>query len=241
MYQDPELIAMSDVHDSLKNLDKEQVKRVMDWISSKLNVELEDPAPVVDETPPPPIIQTVQAAQVVPVVQLAHPIIPSVPAMVEPQVESVDTIQVPEMIEVTPPVEESPEEEPEATKVEIDNKESKKLSTKGLGLKRYKHIENLFLAAEIKSVGSRILLAASYLQEKNGFEEMSSYDINSRLKKLGYGVSNITTAINTLLNKKIPLMMQTKKEGTSKQAKRKFKVTEAGLELAKTFLRSTVE
>ncbi len=236
MYQDPELIAMSEVHGSLKSLETGQIKRVLDWISSRLNVELEEAPP---ETPELPVIPT---AQVVPVVQLAQPIVSNLQPVVEPPAEPVAAVEADEADEAGEAevgVETTPE--PEAHPIQDENKKPMKLSTKGLGLKRYKNIENLFLAAEIKSVGSRVLLAAAYLQEKNDYEEMSSYDINSRLKKLGYGVSNITTAINTLLNKKTPLMMQTKKEGTSKQAKRKFKVTEEGLDLAKTFLRSAVE
>jgi hypothetical protein len=233
MHQDPELIAMSEVHDSLKSLDQGQVKRVLAWISSRLNVELEEPKLEPEE----PVVTPVAAtAQIVPVVQLAHPVVAPVTAAIEPAVNMAPVIET-----VKEDTEEEDITEPEKDIPSQESEKPKKMSTKGLGLKRYKNIENLFLAADIKSVGSRILLAAAYLQEKHEYDEMSSYDINSRLKKLGYGVSNITTAINTLLNKKTPLMMQTKKDGTSKQAKRKFKVTEEGLELAKSFLKSAVE
>ena len=210
MYQDPEISAMSQVFEALSGLDNAQIKRILDWITSKFGiVEAE-----ITETP-------VER--------------PSVEGEVETQVQPVKQ----ETVEVdVSPIEQGSTAEEDTIQPPA---EPKALSTKGLGLKRYKTIENLFLGANVTTVASRILLAAAYLQEKLNYKEVSSFDINSRLKKLGYGISNITTAINGLLSKKPPLMKQTKKEGSSKQAKRKFVVTEEGLEAAKTFLRSASE
>jgi len=202
MYHDLEINAMSEVLEALKDLNRTQIKRIIDWTTSKFGLmesenmqqtETEEVQPVKDEP-------------------------------VEVSVEPTDQDNIPAD---TPPLEVDPKTRP--------------LDTRGLGLKRYKSIENLFLASTVTTVASRILLAAAYLQEKLGFTEVSSFDINSRLKKLGYGVSNITTAINGLLTKKPPRMAQTKKEGDSKQAKRKFIVTEEGLDIAKTYLARTGE
>jgi hypothetical protein len=214
MYNDPEIIAMGQVYEVLKDLEGAQVKRILNWLSSRFGSEGEQPLPVASA-----------AAASTPSLEVQPPIPVSAPGA--------ET----EMVAEPEPVVE--EEIPEETvKPASDNKT---VSTKGLGMKRYKSIENLFLAADTDKVSSRILLAAAFLQEKHGYNEMSSYDINSRLKKLGYGVSNITTAINGLLKKKPPLMNQVRKEGSSKQAKRKFVVTEKGLEVAKTLLRSASE
>jgi hypothetical protein len=121
------------------------------------------------------------------------------------------------------------------------DEDEKSVSTKGFGLKRYKTIENLFLSANTKTVNSRILLAAAFLQEKLGFTEITSYDINSRLKKMGYGVSNITTALYGLFKKNPPWLEYVKKDGEPKQAKKKFTVTEEGIKIAKTYLKGTSE
>ena len=48
------------------------------------------------------------------------------------------------------------------------------------------------------------------------------------LKNLGHGVGNITRAFDTLRASKPALTVQTRKEGSSKQARKKFRVTTEG-------------
>lgn len=218
MYQDPEINAMSQVVEVLAGLDNRQITRILDWISSKF--ELTE-----SERKQQPSIK--QPADVV-----EEKITAEEPTEVSSEPANLDG----KAVEPAPPGAEV-EVEAEAK----DKTVTRTPSTKGLGLKRFKSIENLFLASNIKTVASRILLAAAYLQEKHNFKEVSSFDINSRLKKMGYGITNITTAINGLLAKKPPLMVQTRKVGDTKQAKRKFIVTEDGLKIAKTYLRSAGE
>ena len=209
MYHDPEINAMSEVLEALKDLNRPQIKRILDWTTSKFGVAESE------------IMQQPAVEQ---------PVEVSTATVVQPVVEE------PVAVSVEPADQDSIAAD--ITEPQADSK-TRPIDTKGLGLKRYKTIENLFLVANVTTVASRILLTAAYLQEKMGFTEVSSFDINSRLKKLGYGVSNITTAINGLLNKKPPRMTQTKKEGDSKQAKRKFVVTEEGINVAKTYLTSS--
>lgn len=217
MYNDPELNAMSEVYDVLKSLDLGQVNRILMWAASRLGVE---DAMISKDTP----VKTEPAAEGDSSASADEPVETEVKAD-EPPAQESDSAPAPQTEEATS------QEQPNAGEQE---EEKQKDVLKGLGLKRYKTIENLFLAANVTTVSSRILLAAAYLQEKKGMEELSSYDINSRLKKLGYGVPNITNSINTLLNKN--LMKQTRKQGDSKQAKRKFVVTSEGLLLARTYL-----
>ena len=248
MYDDPEISAMSNVLDALKGLDNNQVKRVLDWATSKFGLD-DVMRPVVTPTP---------AVQTVPLGQNSspNPITPvtqnnpgdSVHKTVVDKMPLDNTDQVAD--DVTENVhdednaltdEEVMESEEDDDLAEVNFDESATFITKSLGLERYENMENLFLGANVNTVGSRILLAAAFLQEKKNLDEVSSYEINSGLKKMGYGVTNITTAINSLLSKQPPLMKQTKKEGDSKQSKRKFMVTPEGLELAKTFLKNTVD
>ncbi len=101
---------------------------------------------------------------------------------------------------------------------------------------------DLFAEANVKKVSDKILLMAAYLQERLNFKEISSYDINFRLKRIGHGVQNISSSINGILKRKqreAPLMMELKKEGASKQARRKFRVTDDGLKKARSFLKSS--
>lgn len=225
MYNDPELNAMSEVYDVLKTFDPGQVNRILSWAANRLGVE-----EVMNKAEAPVITQTATVVQEPPAAVAPVPETPPETAPV-----TVDTSG--EQSDSSPETQASPQEseQSEQSGQPVEPVEEKpKDVLKGLGLKRYKTIENLFLSANVNSVSSRILLAAAYLQEKKGLEELSSYDINSRLKKLGYGVPNITNSINSLLNKN--LMKQTRKQGDSKQAKRKFVVTSDGLQLARTYL-----
>lgn len=106
----------------------------------------------------------------------------------------------------------------------------------------YDTVLDLFAEANVKKVSDKILLMAAYLQERLNFKEISSYDINFRLKRIGHGVQNISSSINGILKRKqreAPMMMELKKEGASKQARRKFKVTDEGLKKARSFLKSS--
>jgi hypothetical protein len=257
MYHDPEINAMGDVLNSLHGLDNHAVKRVLDWATSRFGLEVvEEEKEESTETEakedsekgqkdeegdeqaePDPQVTTPEAS--------ATPV--STEAQTAPQTQDVQDQSNPDQqgqseVAVAASAQAATGENnnaannpavPANQKNDLNNESS----TKGLGLKRFKSIENLFLGANTDTVASRIILAAAFLQEKMNYTELSSYDINSRLKKMGYGVTNITNAINGLLNKRIPLMEQTRKEGDTKQSKRKFVVTEEGLKLAKTYLK----
>ena len=75
----------------------------------------------------------------------------------------------------------------------------------------------------------RVLVTAYWLQICEGGENFSAYSVNSALKELGHGVSNITNAFDALRRPKPALILQLKKAGTSRQARKTYKVTEAGI------------
>ncbi|MCX6583616.1 MAG: hypothetical protein NT166_25865 [Candidatus Aminicenantes bacterium] len=105
-------------------------------------------------------------------------------------------------------------------------------------IKNYETVLDLFSESSVKKVGPKILLMSAYLQEKLKFEEISSFDINSRLKRIKHGVTNISSAINGLMKKKPQLLTEIEKPGEDgNSSRRKFRVTEEGLKLAKTFLK----
>lgn len=102
---------------------------------------------------------------------------------------------------------------------------------------QYDTVMDLFAEANAKKVSSKILLMAAYLQEKLNIKEISSFDINSRLKRIYHGVTNISSSINGLLNRDPQLMAVIEKPGEGKGSRRKFKVTDEGLRLANSFLK----
>ena len=92
----------------------------------------------------------------------------------------------------------------------------------------YGNLSEFFNACAPSADADRVLVAAYWFQYKEGQDEAESQRINKELKNLGHGVGNITRAFNILKGQKPALVVQTRKEGTTKQARKKYKVTAAG-------------
>jgi hypothetical protein len=75
----------------------------------------------------------------------------------------------------------------------------------------------------------RALLAAFSLDPK-GRKQITSQAINDVLKAHEMRVSNITRAIETNLNARPPLMEQVGKRGDTRQARKRYRLTEAGVQ-----------
>jgi hypothetical protein len=82
----------------------------------------------------------------------------------------------------------------------------------------------------------RFLLAAAFLQENKNYKELTSYEVSSALKKAGHPVNHPSATISSLISRKPHLLVQLGSFGTSKQSRRKFRVTEAGLKIARGFV-----
>jgi hypothetical protein len=75
------------------------------------------------------------------------------------------------------------------------------------------------------------LLAGYYVNRVLGKESFTGQEINTMLKQLGYGMRNITRPVDELVNTKPQLVLQMRKTGTSKQARKYFRVTAQGAEV----------
>jgi hypothetical protein len=74
----------------------------------------------------------------------------------------------------------------------------------------------------------RALVMAYWVQEVRGDGEFDAHTVNTQLKHLGHGVSNITRALDDLKARKPQLVIQVQKSGKSQQARKRYKVTSAG-------------
>ncbi|WP_439578587.1 hypothetical protein [Elioraea sp.] len=83
-------------------------------------------------------------------------------------------------------------------------------------------------AVSPSSDGEKVLVAGYWLQYKEGIQELESQRINSELKHLGHGVGNVTRALDWNKEQKPALIIQKRKDGTTKQARKKFSVTNEG-------------
>jgi hypothetical protein len=124
-------------------------------------------------------------------------------------------------------------------KHEVDS--SLKIKAKGfsqnLEIKSFKSVADIFTKACPKNDIEKVLIVSAYLQETKLGSELTGREINARLNLLGHGVRNITSTIGALINRKPQLMIQTRKEGKTKQAQKKYKVTSEGLASAKEMLK----
>lgn len=96
----------------------------------------------------------------------------------------------------------------------------------------FKSIADIFTNAKVKRAADKVLIVGAYLQQKQDGGELTGREINKELHHLGHRIGNITNAISTLINEKPQLMIQIRKEGKTKQAQKKYKVTAEGFTAA---------
>jgi hypothetical protein len=96
------------------------------------------------------------------------------------------------------------------------------------GATQFSDLAELFAATSPESDADRVLVAGYWAQFGEGRPEINSQEINSALKNLGHPIKNITSAFDTLKARKPAPVMQLKKSGTSKQARKTYKRTVAG-------------
>ena len=93
---------------------------------------------------------------------------------------------------------------------------------------RFSSFPDLYNAASPTTEKDKALVAGYWFQYNQGQEDFAAQAINSALKDLGQRVANITVAFNNLKAQKPALVVQVKKSGSTKQARKKYKLTAAG-------------
>jgi hypothetical protein len=80
------------------------------------------------------------------------------------------------------------------------------------------------------TMSDKALLGAYFLTRIRGEETVTSQAINSELKRNSLAISNITRAIEANMRPDRPLMVQEKKMGSTKQARKQYRITPAGID-----------
>lgn len=93
----------------------------------------------------------------------------------------------------------------------------------------YTDFPEFFAAATPQTDVNRALVAAAWIS-RDGPIDFMAFDVNKMLTDLGYRIGNITDAFDSLIGQKPQLVLQTKKTGTSRQARKLYRITQAGLE-----------
>jgi hypothetical protein len=86
-----------------------------------------------------------------------------------------------------------------------------------------------FNAAQPRTSAEKALVVAAWLQAIQGSSDFDSANVNRELKNLGYPSSNITRDFDDLIGRKPKMVVQTRKSGNSRQARKLYRVTHEGL------------
>jgi len=97
------------------------------------------------------------------------------------------------------------------------------------GQPRFNDLADLVHAAEPSSGPERALVVAYWFQEIEGRDGWGGGDLNTALKNLGTGLANVTNTLDSLQARKPALVMQVAKSGRSRQARKTYKLTAAGI------------
>lgn len=87
-----------------------------------------------------------------------------------------------------------------------------------------------------ETMAERALMGAYTLSRGKADKTVTSQSINAELKRAGIPVPNITRAIESNLRAKPPLMVQKKKMGTTRQARKQYAITPEGVEFVESRL-----
>jgi hypothetical protein len=97
-------------------------------------------------------------------------------------------------------------------------------------------VGDFFDSANPQTEAEKVLVVAYWMQVVEQAEDFESYPVNQQLKNLGHPVSNITRALDSMMGQAPRLVMQTSKSGTSKQARKRYKVTRVGTKRVQAML-----
>jgi hypothetical protein len=109
----------------------------------------------------------------------------------------------------------------------------------GTGRRAGQAIGSLMQSWTPETMAERALLGAYALAKGRPDRTITSQAINNELKRNGLPVPNITRAIESNLRAKPPLMVQKKKMGTTRQARKQYALTAEGAAFVEGKLRSS--
>lgn len=102
--------------------------------------------------------------------------------------------------------------------------------------REFEDFASLFNRMTPKGGPEKALSAAYWHQVCLGQDTFEAMQINTALKHLGHRLPNVTDALSSLITRKPSLVLQVRKSGKSKQARKKYKLTTVGIEQVESML-----
>jgi hypothetical protein len=91
-------------------------------------------------------------------------------------------------------------------------------------------LATLFDSASPQTDAEKALVGGYWFQVVKDQKDFEAQPLNTELKNLGHGVGNITDAFASLMGRTPALVMQTQKTGSSRQARKRYRLTTAGID-----------
>jgi hypothetical protein len=101
----------------------------------------------------------------------------------------------------------------------------------------YARISDLMDVAGPTSTADHVLVASYWFQVIQGKDDFTSQEVNAELKDLGQASKNITDSFSTLMKRKPPAVRQVQKTGSTRQARKKYRLTEPGIRAVQKMLK----
>ncbi|MGH2806721.1 MAG: hypothetical protein ACRDKT_05540 [Actinomycetota bacterium] len=111
---------------------------------------------------------------------------------------------------------------------------------KQAGQPEFTDVGEVVEAAAASTGPERALCVAYFIQEVSGRPGFAGQEVNSALKNLGHPLANVTKTLSNLRAQRPSLVMQVNKSGRSRQARKTYRLTSAGVdEVRKMFRRGS--
>ena len=102
---------------------------------------------------------------------------------------------------------------------------------------QFERISDLMDAAQPRAVVEWVLVASYWFQVVQGQENFGAQEVNSQLKDLGHQSKNITDSFDSLIGRRPPAIRQVQKTGSSKQARKRYRLTNEGIRTVERMIR----
>ena len=100
-------------------------------------------------------------------------------------------------------------------------------------IQAFSSFAELYAAANPRTNGEKALVAGYWLQVCQAAESFTGAAANKELTHLGHKLANITDAIDSMKSQKPMLILQIKKSGTSRQARKLYQLSHEGMKRIK--------
>lgn len=94
---------------------------------------------------------------------------------------------------------------------------------------QFEHFAELYNVARPKTEADKAIVAAYWFQVINKQPSFQSAQLNTELKHLGHVIANVTDAVASNQNRKPARIIQLRKSGSARQARKTYKLTTEGI------------